>query len=171
MFCSQCGKEIKPGASFCTNCGAKVKAETIEGRPVPISKPRAEEKVTIKVSPFPLICGVVMLISVFLPWASLDYGFGMKKTEAGTASGYGILCLIMGILCAGLSFLGEPKIRGIGHLASGILAIIGVAGYWSSVRSEVGMFREALSPEFGLFLCGIVAIVVVITGILELQGS
>ena len=24
MFCTQCGREIKPGADFCPDCGAKI---------------------------------------------------------------------------------------------------------------------------------------------------
>ena len=74
----------------------------------------------------------------------------------------------MGIFCVGLPFLAEPKIRGIGHLATGIIALIGLAGYWGTVRSEVGMLGEEVSPEFGFILCIIVAIAVIITGISQM---
>ena len=30
MFCNECGKELKEGAVFCTNCGAKSKNATVE---------------------------------------------------------------------------------------------------------------------------------------------
>lgn len=112
-----------------------------------------------------VILGLIMVISVFLPWASVET-FGWKTTAAGIDYGYGILVLIMGIFCVGLPLLAEPKIKGIGHLATGIIALIGLAGYWGTVRSEVGML--GVSPEFGFILCIIVAIAVIITGISQM---
>ena len=40
MFCTNCGKEIKDGAGFCTWCGAKVQKRDDEA-PVPAEKPEA----------------------------------------------------------------------------------------------------------------------------------
>jgi predicted RNA-binding Zn-ribbon protein involved in translation (DUF1610 family) len=116
-----------------------------------------------------VILGVVMVISVFLPWVSAEM-LGWETTATGIDHGYGILVLIMGICCAGLSFLPDPKIRIIGQLATGIIALIGVAGYWGTVGRGLEMFQGAVSvsPEFGFILCIIVAIAVTIIGISQL---
>jgi ElaB/YqjD/DUF883 family membrane-anchored ribosome-binding protein len=112
-----------------------------------------------------LILGVVIFISVFLPWVSADFGLGMTETANGMENGWGTLALIMGIICVLFSFIAIPKIRGVGLIASGILAIIGVIAYWFSIRGELGMFQEIISPSFGLFITALAAIGVLITGI------
>ena len=33
MFCENCGKELKPGARFCDDCGAPVPGPAAEGAP------------------------------------------------------------------------------------------------------------------------------------------
>ena len=38
MFCTNCGKEIKDGASFCTGCGKKVKNAVQENQPEEIKQ-------------------------------------------------------------------------------------------------------------------------------------
>lgn len=121
-----------------------------------------------------LVCGALIIVSVFLPWASMNVGFGMSATEAGFERGWGILSLIMGFISVGLAFLPIPKhaytkIRGGGHTAAGALAIIGVAGYWSALGSELGPFMEAVSPGPGLYLCLVAAVAVIVAGIVELR--
>jgi hypothetical protein len=112
-----------------------------------------------------LILGIVIFISVFLPWVSADLGFGIKETASGIENGWGTLALIMGIICVLFSFIAVPKIKGIGLIASGFLAIIGVIAYWFDVRGQLGIFQEIVSPSFGLFITAIVAVVILITGI------
>jgi hypothetical protein len=112
-----------------------------------------------------LILGIVIFISVFLPWVSADLGFGMTETANGMENGWGTLALIMAIICVLFSFIAIPKIKGIGLIASGVLTIIGVIAYWFSIRGELGIFQEMVSPSFGLFITAIVAVVVLIVGI------
>lgn len=42
MYCSECGKKIKPGAKFCSGCGAKVAGAKTETKENP--KTEAERK-------------------------------------------------------------------------------------------------------------------------------
>lgn len=119
---------------------------------------------------FPLVCGLIILISVFLPWASASF-LGLKETQAGTASGWGILSLIMGIFVIGISFLAEMRVKGIGHVTAGILAFIGVLGYWSELGNKMGMLREAVSLGFGFWLCLIGGLGAVLSGIGELRSQ
>lgn len=112
-----------------------------------------------------LILGIVIFISVFLPWASADFGLGIKETASGIENGWGTLALIMGIICVLFSFIAVPKIKGIGLIASGVLTIIGVIAYWFSVRGQLGIFQEIVSPSFGIFITALAAIVVLIAGI------
>ncbi|MBQ5991087.1 MAG: zinc ribbon domain-containing protein [Clostridia bacterium] len=39
MFCSKCGKEVKPGMKFCEECGTPVKIATPEPKPEPVDGP------------------------------------------------------------------------------------------------------------------------------------
>jgi hypothetical protein len=112
-----------------------------------------------------LILGVVIFVSVFLPWVSADLGFGMTETANGMENGWGTLALIMAIICVLFSFIAIPKIKGIGLIASGVLIIISVIAYWFSVRGELGILQEIVSPSFGLFITAVAAIIVLIAGI------
>jgi len=125
-----------------------------------------------------LVFGAVIVVSVFLPWVSMDPGFGMRMTWAGTATGWGKLSLIMGVICAGLAFLPippsmPPRIRGIGYLVAGGLTVIGVLGYWSALRDALGpvyeqvMGMDVISPGAGLYLCVAGAAGVIVMGIVE----
>lgn len=127
------------------------------------------DKVSRRPSFLPLILGIVIFISVFLPWVSADFGFGMTETANGMDNGWGTLALIMAIICVLVSFIAIPKIKGTGLIASGILAIVGVIAYWFSIRGELGMFQEIVSPSFGLFITALAAIVVLITGIVYVR--
>ena len=43
MFCKNCGKEIKEGAAFCPECGAKVKLnETAQGNQADTNTPQPD---------------------------------------------------------------------------------------------------------------------------------
>ncbi|MCL0069780.1 hypothetical protein M1O19_05555 [Dehalococcoidia bacterium] len=120
-----------------------------------------------------LVFGAVIVVSVFLPWVSVDPGFGMGMTYSGTHSGWGKLSLIMGVICAGLAFLPMPRIKGIGYIAAGGLAVIGVLGYWSVVGDVLGPYRhlmgDLVSLGIGLYLCAAAAAGVIVMGIVELR--
>ena len=119
---------------------------------------------------FTVLLGAAVVISVFLPWATLDIGFGFSDSVNGTDDGWGILSLVAGFACAGLAFLPIQKLRGFGLIIGGVLAGVGVAGYWSALSSEMGgLFMEAVSPGFGLFTCIAGAVALAGLGILQLR--
>lgn len=79
-----------------------------------------------------LIISLILFIAVFLPWLSVDLGFD-TYTESGLKD-WGILTFVMSIIAAGFAFISAPKIRSLGTILAGILAIIGVAVYWSRLQ-------------------------------------
>lgn len=115
-----------------------------------------------------MIVGFIILVSVFLPWASVEF-YGLSESESGLARSGGLLSLVMGVVCIGLTFLPKPRIRGAGHLVAGFLAIIGVVSYQMSLHSEVGEFAAPLLQEgVGWALCIVAASIVGVIGIIEL---
>lgn len=128
-----------------------------------------------------LIGGILLVISVFLPWACVKtYGF----SACGSAIGgwEGALGLLMGAIAIGSTFLATGRIRGIGHVLPGVVGIIivlSVAGEVSQAlsvaTSTLGPFGEyveemvSASIEVGVYLSAIAAILMIIGGIIELK--
>jgi peptidoglycan/LPS O-acetylase OafA/YrhL len=117
-----------------------------------------------------VIIGIIIFVSVFLPWASVNFGFGFKETAVGTDHSSGILVLIMGLGCAALAFLANPKFRRLGQLATGVIALIGVAIYWSAATGELRGLGVPVSPGPGFIICIIAAAVAVIFAIPRLAA-
>ena len=106
-----------------------------------------------------LIICVILFIAVFLPWLSVDMGSGLGiYTENGTKD-WGSLTLAMSIIAAGIAFISVPKIRSLGTILAGILAIVGVAVYWSRL--------EGLSISYGLIIALIASLGLIAAGYLE----
>ena len=99
-----------------------------------------------------LVVGIIMVITVFLPW---EIGF------SGIESGAGILCLIMGLVYAGVTFVAGAKIRSLGHIGAGAIAIIGLILFLGQTQ---GFFLEA-----GVWPCLVAAIGGIIVGVFELR--
>lgn len=128
-----------------------------------------------------LIGGILLVISVFLPWACVKtYGF----SACGSAIGgwEGALGLLMGAIAIGSTFLATGRIRGIGHVLPGVVGIIivlSVAGEVSQAlsiaTSTLGPFGEyveqmvSASIEAGAYLGAIAGILMIIGGIIELK--
>lgn len=125
----------------------------------------------LRVDFLPLILGIFMFIFIFLPWVSVDIGFGVSETANGTEDGWGILSMIMSIICILLSFVNTAKIKGIGLMACGVFGIIGVIAYWFNARGELGIFKDLISPSFGLIITALVATGVIITGLSRYRRS
>ncbi len=166
-YCSDCGSKIESSESFCPNCGQQQQPEVsvTPSRQVPARKSGIRWAA--------LVFGAVMVISVFLPWASVDFGFGFRETAAGTAGNWGIFSLIMGFICVAVAFLPMPRIRGMAHVGAGALAAIGIAGYWGGVEGALGLAAGfgmlELSPGVGLYLCLVAAVAVIVIGVVELR--
>ncbi len=110
-----------------------------------------------------LICGIAIVITTFLPWVNMA-----GLTEAGIANGQGVLCLFMGLFAVGLVFLNNLRIRGMGHLATGIIAIIGAGNYWANISNKTFGYG---SPDAGLIFCLIATIILIIAGIVEFRRT
>ena len=128
------------------------------------------EVLSSRLTLIPLICGIAIVITTFLPWASLDFGYGTRATDIGLGNGQGILSLIMGFCIIGLVFSNNWKIRGIGHLATGGIIVLCLISYWATVSGQT-MGYEGLSPGFGFILCWIVVIIVIIAGVVEFRRA
>jgi len=112
-----------------------------------------------------VILGAVIFVSVFLPWASVNFGYGFKLTTVGTDGASGILVLIMGLGCAALAFLPNLRFRRLGQLATGVIALIGVAIYWGAGTGDLSTLGVSVSPEPGFIICIIAAAAAVISAI------
>jgi len=128
---------------------------------------RVGETIADRSALIPLICGIVILIGSFMPWASLGIGYGIRFTDTGLANNQGIIAMLSGLFIIGLAFLKDLKIKGIGHLITGGVTILCLISYWSGASGAFG----GLSPGFGFILCLIAAIIVVITGITEYRRA
>lgn len=114
-----------------------------------------------------LISGVIMAFSVFLPWGSF---LGMVEASAFDAYGVGCLViLIAGIIAAGLSLV-HISVEGKGrvHIVAGLCGL-GLMGYslWDIMRVQ----DAHISPDYGLFLCGLAGIVLIAIGIMEVRRA
>ena len=125
----------------------------------------------LQVDFLPLILGIFMFSFIFLPWVSVDLGIGVSETANGIEDGWGILSMIMSIICILLSFVNTAKIKGIGLMTCGVFGIIGVIAYWFNVRGELGIFKDLISPNFGLIITALVATGVIITGLSRYRRS
>jgi len=130
---------------------------------------RVSETIADRSALLPLICGIVILIGSFMPWASLGIGYGIRFTDTGLASNQGIIAMLSGLFIIGLAFLKDRylKIKGIGHLITGGITLLCLISYWSGAP----VFGGSLTPGFGFILCLIAAIIVVITGITEYRRA
>jgi len=119
---------------------------------------------------FPAIVGFVMVVAVFLNWVTAKSIYAnLSESATGTANGYGTWCLFMGIASVVLAFM-QSRWRGIGHLATGLLSLIGVLAFWSVAKNEVGS-SATLTPGVGIILFGIAAVIILITGLVEMKRS
>lgn len=98
-----------------------------------------------------LVISIILFITVFLRWISV--------TEVNGLRDWGILTFVMSILGVGISFITVPKIRSLGTILAGILAIIGVAVFWSRL--------QGLGAGYGLIIALIASLGLIAAGYLE----
>jgi len=80
-FCVKCGKRLKPGKSFCTSCGAKVRVRVVPTPPAP-SKGGAGCGTGCLIGCL-IVVLIVLLIFGLLVGAGYYFFSNMKKGEAG----------------------------------------------------------------------------------------
>ena len=104
-----------------------------------------------------LISSIILFIFVFLPWKTAT-ALGVTIFANGTGD-WGILTLIMSIIGVGLSFVAVPRTRSLGTVIAGLLAIIGVAVYWSRL--------QGLGAGYGIIISLIASLALIAAGYLE----
>lgn len=103
-----------------------------------------------------LVISVILFITVFLPWLSVDMGLNMGTYTENGLKDFGPLTMAMSIIGAGIAFIAVPKIRSLGTIFAGILAIAGVAIYWARLQGAgIGYgIIIALIASLGLIAAG-----------------
>jgi len=107
-----------------------------------------------------LIGGILAIVGVFLPWASI-LGFSLSGWDIRAGGSYVYVILIGGIiaLLGGIVALADVKIEKIGYLVllGGILAILG----WIWAATDIGDWSAV---TYGFYTCLVGAILAIISG-------
>jgi hypothetical protein len=70
------------------------------------------------------ICGMILFAAIFLPWMSI----GGMVAGSGT-SDWGAMSTIAAMLGLGVAFLTDAKLRAVGLMTVGVLALVGAIIY------------------------------------------
>ena len=104
-----------------------------------------------------LIASLLLFIMVFLPWATASGKVGLY-TYSASANGFhdwGILTFIMSILGAGAAFLADKRMRALGSILAGVLALLGVIIF---MATDLG---SGVGAGAGLIIALIVSIILI----------
>lgn len=164
MFCPSCGKEIPEGATFCPNCGATVRKASSPNGQVAFSGVINKSKMNI----FGIIASVVLLLSAFLPFVSVNI-FGSSLSASLMDGGDGIIVIAFAIAGIVFSLLGIDIVVIITGVA-GIIIFFVENSQFSEVASddEFGALASAMidkGPGFYFLLLG--SICLIIAGIIR----
>ena len=176
MFCPSCGKEISDGATFCPGCGSPIKAKAGATGTVGMTGmagSNAQQSLSgifnkSKMNIYGIIASALILLSVFLPFVSVDF-FGTKMSVSLLDGSDGILFIIIAIVGAVVSVLGKNIIVIITGAVSTLFFFIenanlsGDDDYYSELASSMlqkgpGYFF-LLIGSLGLLIAGIVVFV------------
>jgi small-conductance mechanosensitive channel len=102
-----------------------------------------------------LVVSVVLFITVFLPWATVS-ALGISFSANGM-NNWGVLTFIMSLVGVGLSFNAIQKMRTLGLIGAGILALIGVILYWTT-------YLQGANIGFGLIIALLASLAVMYIG-------
>ncbi|MFC1874067.1 hypothetical protein ACFLYX_02060 [Chloroflexota bacterium] len=125
-----------------------------------------------------LIVGILLLISVFLPWIAASETLG---TQLDSVPGRAVSDIISwvgifgGLIIIGTAFLPLPKLRGVlqsliglGALAALVYMVIPTEFYGAGAMPLLNEYaRTLIVIREGLFLYGIVALMLLVTGAIE----
>jgi hypothetical protein len=175
LFCQKCGKEIKPGNSFCTKCGAPAPEVAVQPQPVNAVSPVASNEKMNRNKILKIVGGILILISIFLP-----------LSNRGTASLWSIvtpfLSSITGVddmipvsfvmMTAGFILL---LIGGIvaffRSLIGAILAISGLIFLSATIHMTLGGFVWIGGMGLGYYLTWLGVIISIIASIFEIRTT
>jgi len=137
-----------------------------------------EEVTTPRTKLIGLIGGVLMIISLFLPWASISLFVQFNFSAFDLHGGLAAMGLIGGIICVLAAFLERSNARGILHVVMGTLALLVLLIVWLSAPSISGAeeligeimeeVMKMITIREGLYLYIVSSIVVIIGGLFEL---
>jgi len=137
-----------------------------------------EEVTTPRIKLIGLIGGVLMIISLFLPWASISLFIQFNFSAFDLHGGLAAMGLIGGIICVLATFLERSNARGILHVAMGTLALLVLLVVWfsaPSISGAEGLIGEIMEEVMkmitireGFYLYIVSSIMVIIGGLFEL---
>jgi len=140
-----------------------------------------EEIVEPKTKLIGLIGGVLLFISVFLPWVSLvSIGFSISFSGIAFSGALGAIGIIASLGCVLATLVETPSVRGIAHISMGALALLIMFAIWFSqpTVSTQGVPREywegmerLVKTGVGFYLYVISSIAIVLGGVLEMRES
>jgi len=110
--------------------------------------------------------GLLLLISLFLPWVSM-FGFGANIFAVSGL--HGAICLIAALAGIGSAFLVRENARGTAQLAAGAIAFVAIfIGFFLDPRTitQFGTLMSFLGIGFYLFVVACIAMIV--GGLMEL---
>jgi len=197
LSCPKCGARLRPTASFCNKCGTPVTYQEVpssgrsatptkKGKPSKTKTPRppffttampsVQNLLTPRTKLVALSGGVLLLISVFLPWIAPSELMGKGL---GSASGIGYSAIIgaSGIVCGLVAltttiFLSVPKARGIMQIVMGSVALVALLAIVLTGVLPLNEYTLTLIViREGLYLYGISALILIIAGPIEMRQS
>jgi len=131
-----------------------------------------------------LIGGVVLIVSVFLKWASTKPIMGISFSFSGSDLSTALLAVAIacGVIALVGTFLAQSQPRGIVHIAVGAVGLIALLVVWfsgPSVPVELSEFEQSAQQELmemvtireGLYLYVISAIAILVGGALNLRRA
>ncbi len=117
------------------------------------------------------VCGVLLLVSVFLPWMTASAKLGAQYSSASgmdISAIMGVTVLICGLVAAATAVLFSKSINKIVQIIIGFIALGAVVFVIATSRlpllSELG--RALIVVSAGFYLCVIAGVILLATGIL-----
>src|ERR1039457_1792383 len=162
MFCTQCGKVLSTGTTFCPYCGVKTQEKAIED---PLATSSSKLNFTA------LIGGALLVLSFFMPWLNLGFfsvaGYQLMQIGSGADK---LLALLVWIIPIGGGIVAYFAYTRSAHIILASIATCGISilvWLWIFIRvgSEVnfGNIFQALSIGMYILLVGIACLVLTIT--------
>jgi hypothetical protein len=113
-----------------------------------------------------LIASVLLFIMVFLPWLTVSFtGFGYSASaSANGMHSWGILTFLMSIIAAAAAFVADKRMRALGSLVAGALALLGIIIY---MAANLG---NGAGVGVGLILALIVNLALIALAYMDLKG-
>jgi len=180
---SKKAKELTTGISFPTLNNIISSIRETSGSDFTEFVTTFEDVMTPRTKLIGLIGGILMIISLFLPWVSISvFGLLLSFSAFSLHGGLGGIGLIAGLFSVLAAFLERSNARGILHLGMGILAILALLIVWASapgISGAEGLYGEItekmmeelmkmITIREGFYLYIISFIIVIVGGLFEL---